>query len=102
MSAQAGVLALDRIPSGTVVNVVDDRPMRQRDLYRLFATYTGGPPPAPGPAGPAWGSLRVSNALARGYGFRPRYPDVAAWLRAYSLPGRAPLRHASSRGLTEG
>ncbi len=51
-------------------------------LYRLLAERAGGPEPAPGPDNPGWGSLRVSNARARSYGFRPRHPDVATGLRA--------------------
>ena len=87
-TAQAAVLALDRLPAGTVVNVVDDRPLRQRELYRALAASAGGPEPGRGPDGPGWGSLRVSNSLARSFGFRPRHPDVAAGLQAlFRRPG---------------
>ena len=79
-TAQAAVLALERVPSGTVLNVVDDEPLRERELYAVLATLTGGPPPASGPGGPGWGSLRVSNRRARSYGFRPRYPNVVVGL----------------------
>ena len=87
-TAQAAVLALGRIPGGTVVNVVDDRPLRQRELYRALAAHAGGPEPGRGPDRPGWGSLRVSNALARSYGFRPQHADVAAGLQElFSRPG---------------
>lgn len=94
-TARAAVLALDRIPAGTVVNVVDDRPLRQRELYRTLAAHAGGPDPGRGPDGPGWGSLRVSNALVRSYGFRPRHPDVAAGLRALFVTSGAADRGAS-------
>ena len=85
-TAQAALLALDRIPPGTVVNVVDDQPVRQRELYRRLATHVNGPEPGRGPDKPGWGSLRVSNARARSYGFRPIHPNVAAGLAALSPP----------------
>jgi nucleoside-diphosphate-sugar epimerase len=81
-TAQAAVLALERVTPATVLNVVDDQPLRERELYAVLAAQVGGPQPARGAVGPSWGSLRVSNARARSYGFRPRYPNVVAGLRS--------------------
>ncbi len=85
-TAPAAVLALEGIPAGTVVNVVDDRPLRRRELYRALAAHTRGPEPGRGPDVPGGGSLRVGNARARSYGFRPRYPYVAAGLPVLFRP----------------
>ena len=98
-TAQAAVLALDRIPTGTVLNVVDDEPLRQRELYGVLAAHVGGPEPGRAPVSSGWGSLRVSNARARSYGFRPKYPNVAAGLRAL-LPDIC--RQLECRGADEG
>lgn len=78
--AAAVVLATDVFPSRSIVNVVDDTPMRQRDLFDVFARHVGGPAPTPGPAGSGWESQRVSNRLARSFGFRPAFSDVAGGL----------------------
>lgn len=89
-TAQAALLALDRVPAGTILNVVDDRPLRQRELYRALAAHACGPEPGRAPDVAGWGSLRVSNALARSFGFWPQYPDVAAGLRALFARTPAP------------
>lgn len=78
--AAAVVLAVDGVPSGTTLNVVDDEPLRERDLFARVARFVGGPPPQHGPEQPGWGSVRLSNRLARSFGFRPRHPDVIAGL----------------------
>jgi nucleoside-diphosphate-sugar epimerase len=85
-TAQVAVLAVERVPAGTILNAVDDRPMRQRELYEALAAYAGGPEPGRGPVVPGWGSLRVSNARARSFGFRPRHADVTSGLRALYRP----------------
>lgn len=79
-TAQGVELAAVAVPGGVTLNVVDDVPLRQRDVVRIVSERVAGPPPRSGPPAPGWGSLRVSNALARSYGFRPRYPDLAAGL----------------------
>lgn len=94
-TAQAARLALERIPPGMVVNVVDDQPLRQIDLYRILAAHVGGPEPGRGPEVLGCGSLRVSNARARFFGFRPRYSNVAAGLRGL-FPTTVDWRLASS------
>ena len=81
-TAQAAVLAVDQVPPSTVVNVVDDEPLRQWELYAAFAAHVGGPQPSRGADGQRWGSLRVSNLRARNFGFQPRHPNVAAGLGA--------------------
>lgn len=81
-TAQAALLAVERVPASTVVNVVDDEPLRQRELYAVFAAHVGGPQPSRGADGHRWGSLRVSNLRARSFGFQPQHPNVAAGLGA--------------------
>lgn len=85
-TAQVAALAVERVPARTILNAVDDRPLRQRELYAALAAYAGGPEPGRGPVVPGWGSLRVSNARARSFGFRPRHADVRAGLRALYGP----------------
>lgn len=78
--ASAVVLAVTDLPSGTTINVVDDAPMRERELFSVLARHVGGPDPTPGPRVPSWGSQRVDNRRARSYGFRPAHPDVRSGL----------------------
>lgn len=84
-TAQAALLAVERVPASTVVNVVDDEPLRQRELYAVLAAHVGGPQPSRGGDGPRWDSLRVSNLRARNFGFQPRHSNVAAGLGALHL-----------------
>lgn len=78
--AQVFCLALEAAPA-TVLNAVDDEPVRQRDLFAALVEHAAGPrPPRPG-AGRRPASRRVANARLRATGFRPRYPTYREALR---------------------
>lgn len=47
--AQAMVSAVEKLPSSTTLNVVDDHPLRERELFAALAFHTGGPAPVDGP-----------------------------------------------------
>lgn len=85
--AAAAVVAALEAPPG-IYNVVDDQPMRRRELFGALADLLGAPPPR---FAPSWTahlmgslgamfsrSLRISNAKLRGAtDWRPRYPSIA-------------------------
>lgn len=86
-AAQAIRLAMEHSPVGEVVNVCDDEPVRQVQLFRDLARWVGGPsPPSEGVAvvNPYMGcierdallfSVRMSNGKVRdALGFKPQYP----------------------------
>ncbi len=74
--ASAVVAAVDHAPARTVYNVVDNEPVRHRDLVRYLANLVGGPHPSitTGSVGAGRRSLRVSNARLRAaLGWRPTF-----------------------------
>lgn len=73
---QAFLLAIEHPPARTVLNVVDDQPVTQKELFGFLAQKTGGPPPVRGGEGPSPPSLRCSNArIRKALGFSPKYPS---------------------------
>jgi len=77
-AASATVLALGW-PHG-VVNIVDDEPARANEWMPVLAAALGTTPP-PVPAGLPHGRP-VSNALARGRGWTPRFPS---WREGFTV-----------------
>ena len=74
--AQSVILAVDRRVENAAFNVVDDEPLRQRELYAYLARRSGAPDPqrTATPTKPA--SQRCSNARTKEtLGFRPKYPS---------------------------
>lgn len=71
--ATAFVRALAKRPTG-VMAIVDDEPVKYRDLFNHIAALENSPTPADG-GPPLWPSFRVSNAAARA---------ALEWARAYS------------------
>lgn len=73
-AARAFVVAAESAPTASVYHVVDDEPVRYRDLYGHIAAVHGGPTPATG--GPVVAaSQRVSNRrLKDALGWRPLFP----------------------------
>ncbi len=97
--AQAVLLALDHAPSRTILNVVDDEPVRQRELYAAAAQLTGGPRPSSRPSEVPPPSLRCSNRRLRALGFQPRYPTYHANLRTIEAgpPASGPASRPATR-----
>jgi nucleoside-diphosphate-sugar epimerase len=102
--ARACVLAAERQPAGETFLVVDDEPVRWRDLFTHLARVTGGPRPRylpPFAARLALGSLAMdletaslrcrNGKLKRQLGWQPHYPTYregfAAVLRS-AVPAR--------------
>ncbi len=75
-AAAALVCILTRRAAG-IFNVVDDRPLAQRDIYAWLAARFDRPLPPSGPIDPnrkrGWTHKRVLNAKLRGIGWVPRY-----------------------------
>lgn len=77
--ARAVVLAAESAPARSIYNVVDDEPVRYRDLYGYIAAQIGAPAPEPG-GGPAR-SLACSNAAIKAaLGWSPAYPSYRSGL----------------------
>jgi nucleoside-diphosphate-sugar epimerase len=94
-AARAVVAALERAPSGSVYNVVDDEPVAQRDYLAELVRLTGAPPPRHVPlalmrAIASYGAvvlgqarLPVSNAkIKRELGWQPRFATYRQALAA--------------------
>ena len=76
--AAAALVVLGRSDiSGGVYNITDDTPATQKEVYGWMAEYLKRPLPPEGPADlkrkRGWTSKRVSNALIRSQGWRPRF-----------------------------
>lgn len=71
-AAQAALLALDW-PAG-VYNMADDEPARKRELFNMYATLIGAPPPPYMSGAEAW-ERGESNVKARQLGWQPIYPS---------------------------
>lgn len=96
--AQGAKLAVAQIPAGTTLNIVDDVPLRERDAFAAFASHVGGAPISAGPPEGGWGSLRVSNGLARSFGFRPLHPSLGDGLAAlHPWPAASPPTSVRAR-----
>jgi nucleoside-diphosphate-sugar epimerase len=71
-------LADPDVPAG-ILNVTDDTPATQREVYGWMAEELGRPLPPEGPADTSrkrgWTSKRISNARMRAAGWSPRYPS---------------------------
>lgn len=69
-----------------ILNVCDNHPATQREVYGWIASHLGGPLPPEGPAviGRKRGNSnkRVSNAGLRSTGWEPLYPDYRSALKA--------------------
>lgn len=93
-AADAIVLAGARTGLPGIVNVSDDTPLTQRDVYEVFAAHFGRPMPPEGPAATdgkrGWSSKRVCNALLRSLGWTPRFPSIGAALARRNLLGGTP------------
>jgi nucleoside-diphosphate-sugar epimerase len=77
--ARAVVLAAESAPAGAIYNVVDDRPVTYRELYRYVAALAGGPEPAAGGAPGA--SLGCRNGQSKAeLGWAPAYPTYLSGL----------------------
>lgn len=78
--ARAVVLATEQTTSGTLYNVVDDTPVRYRELFGHIAAQAGGPQPAPGGAA-GLSSLACSNRRIKAeLGWQPAYPSYRSGL----------------------
>lgn len=77
--ARAVVVAAEHAAPGSVFNIVDDDPVRYRDLYAFVASQEGAAGPQAG--GPITRSLRCSNAAARAaLNWEPLYPTYRSGL----------------------
>lgn len=77
--ARAVVRAVEAAQAGTIYNVVDDTPVRYRELYRCIAAQMLAPEPPAG--GPAIVSLGCSNAAICGaLGWEPAWPSYRSGL----------------------
>jgi nucleoside-diphosphate-sugar epimerase len=77
--ARAVVLAAEGAPAGDIYQVVDDAPVRYRELYGYVAAQLGAPVPTPG--GPPVVSLGCSNArIKTALGWGPAYPSYRSGL----------------------
>jgi nucleoside-diphosphate-sugar epimerase len=95
-AAQAIRLALEKSPVGQILNVCDDMPVRQGQLYTDLASWLGGPPPPPragtGELKPYLGqvnleplrfSVRMRNdKIKQTLGFVPQYPTYREGYKA--------------------
>ena len=73
------VLATESVNGCAVYNVVDDQPVRYRELYGYLAAQMGADPPGTG--GPATRSLGCGNArLKAALGWEPAYPTYLSGL----------------------
>lgn len=78
--AEATAAAVDADGAGGALLVVDDRPVRWRDLFAHVATVAGAPAPKTG-AAVRLPSFRCANAAARdALGWRPFYGDYRSGL----------------------
>lgn len=73
--AGATVVSLERAAAGAILNAVDDKPVRQFELYHYLARITGGPVPALGCYSARGRSIRCSNVALRQLGFDPQFPS---------------------------
>lgn len=71
--------------AGRLFNVVDDRPLTQRECYEGLASHFGLPLPPEAPPAldrkRAWTNKIVSNAALRATGWSPRYPSFLEGVR---------------------
>ena len=72
-AAESAALALEW-PKGTY-NIVDDDPVPTSVWASMLASLVGAPPPRTKPTTPATRQRGVSNAKARGLGWRPIHPN---------------------------
>ncbi|MCB2001328.1 MAG: hypothetical protein KDH93_14730 [Rhodoferax sp.] len=80
--ADAVVLAAESDVSQMALNIVDDHPVRWRELLGHVATWHGAAAPQPGGA-PGLPGFRVGNGRAREVlGWAPRYADYRSGWRA--------------------
>jgi nucleoside-diphosphate-sugar epimerase len=78
--ARAFVAAIQRGRPGNILNVVDDDPVTERDLYTYLAAQIGAPAPRPG-GHPSPPSLACSNARAKSeLSWAPVYPTYRSGL----------------------
>lgn len=77
--ARAVVLAAESAPTGAIYNIVDDTPVRYRELYHYLAAQLLAPEPPAG--GPPVASLGCSNAAIRhALGWEPAWPSYRSGL----------------------
>jgi len=92
-AADAIVFVGRRTDLSGVLNVADDTPMTQREVYEAFAAHFGSPIPPPGPLehGRKRGSTskRVCNARLRSAGWTPRFASIREALAGMNLLGGA-------------
>ena len=80
--ANAVVLAAESDVSQMALNIVDDRPVRWRELLGHVAAWHGAGAPQPGGA-PGLPGFRVANGRAREVlGWTPRFADYRSGWRA--------------------
>ncbi len=77
-AAALAMMASKTFPRG-IYNVVDDKPLRQKEVYGWLARYFDRPIPSSGSIDfdrkRGWTNKRVSNAKLRASGWAPRYPS---------------------------
>jgi nucleoside-diphosphate-sugar epimerase len=77
--ARAVVLAVERAPAGSILHVVDDKPVTYRTLFGCITAQFGVAAPAPG--GPPVASQGCSNARIKAMlGWEPAYPTYRSGL----------------------
>jgi nucleoside-diphosphate-sugar epimerase len=80
----------DRLPVGSIVNVVDDQPIRQREAYAWLAARSNRaiPAAAAGPSERKRGASnkRISNQKLRALGWEPKFPTFAIGMEKSVLP----------------
>lgn len=84
-----------RLAAGSIVNVVDDQPITQREAYAWLAAKLNRPIPAAA-AGPderkrGASNKRVSNRKLRALGWKPKYPTFAIGMEKSVLPAQPTL-----------
>lgn len=92
-AARAALAAARAGAKARLLNVADDQPATQREVYGWIADYLGRPLPQDGPADPnrkrGWTSKRVSNAKLRSLGWVPVFPSYCAALPSLAGVGEA-------------